>query len=844
MKYLALFLLSFLSFCSQAQSQFIAKFGEAIGAECTNHSCNDIQSNSLSQHVVTGNTGVYNFSIPAPDLDPSPTGVFTVASSSQDFYIASYDGDGNFLNAFSVGGSGTDACNSIAIDASNNILACGRFQGTVDFDPSSATTTMVSVGGDDIFIAKYSAAGSLIWVRTFGSTGNDDASKVIVDTQGNVYVSGIFTGTMDVDPGTAVSNLISQGANDAWFAKFTASGNLLRAKSFGGTGNETCSKIAVKGNTLLLLGLFSNTVDFDPSPATQTLTNVGTGADVYFSNFDTTSFSFGWVKQLAGSITTTPGDLHIDNSNNIIITGYANGNSATTMDMDPGSGVSSFTVSGAAAYGYLAKYDNSGNLFWAGAISSTNANSGEIFTAFISAWTDNTGAIYTVGRYNGTTDFDFSSSTYTFSAPSGASSTFYAKYSPAGVVLDIKKLTSNYSYVKAAHQDAQGSLLIAGSKSGGINIDPTGQNPYNLIHYSICSNNFVGYYAKYNSCVTPTLTALSPLNTTVCAGSPVTLSVTGVLNGAANWSWRSGSCGGSVLGQGSSITVTPAANTNYFVKGYGGCAGKGMVCTSVSVATRPQPNMSYTLSQYNNFSASVCPNTTFTLGATGAVTYTWSNGTVSNTAVYVVPGPSTISVVGTGTNGCERILSIPVNTKPIATLSISPIISIDQASICPGYSFQLVASGSDSNNYNWYSSVANGSVLAPSYNQSNTLTITNIEATSVFTVTSLNLNYCYSQTSFTVNVLPCVGLTEFQNNLNLRVYPNPFSNRLFVELNAPAIQENSVLVYTAFGQLVEIKCQLKGSVLNLDFQPDLSPGMYYVQVKTQDGNKLFKVLKD
>ncbi|HRE37479.1 MAG TPA: choice-of-anchor J domain-containing protein [Chitinophagaceae bacterium] len=66
---------------------------------------------------------------------------------------------------------------------------------------------------------------------------------------------------------------------------------------------------------------------------------------------------------------------------------------------------------------------------------------------------------------------------------------------------------------------------------------------------------------------------ISPLPASVCAGSSVTLSVIGGnLNGAANWKWYTGSCGGTLVGTGSSITVSPAATTTYYVRGEDGCA--------------------------------------------------------------------------------------------------------------------------------------------------------------------------------------------------------------------------------------------------------------------------------
>lgn len=79
-------------------------------------------------------------------------------------------------------------------------------------------------------------------------------------------------------------------------------------------------------------------------------------------------------------------------------------------------------------------------------------------------------------------------------------------------------------------------------------------------------------------------------NTNVCAGGSTTLSVTGgSLNTATEWKWYAGSCGGTAIGTGTSLSVSPTANTTYFVRGEGGCAPNGP-CASISVTVTPTPN--------------------------------------------------------------------------------------------------------------------------------------------------------------------------------------------------------------------------------------------------------------
>jgi len=69
-----------------------------------------------------------------------------------------------------------------------------------------------------------------------------------------------------------------------------------------------------------------------------------------------------------------------------------------------------------------------------------------------------------------------------------------------------------------------------------------------------------------------------------CAGQPITLNVVGgSLNGAASWRWYTASCGGTLVGTGNSITVTPGATTTYYVRGEGGCAPAAGPCATKTV---------------------------------------------------------------------------------------------------------------------------------------------------------------------------------------------------------------------------------------------------------------------
>ena len=78
----------------------------------------------------------------------------------------------------------------------------------------------------------------------------------------------------------------------------------------------------------------------------------------------------------------------------------------------------------------------------------------------------------------------------------------------------------------------------------------------------------------------PTLSS----NVDMCANDSVTLSVvSGNLNDSQNWVWHVGSCTGTIVGTGSTVTVSPIISTTYYVQGEGGCPGSGCGTTTVNV---------------------------------------------------------------------------------------------------------------------------------------------------------------------------------------------------------------------------------------------------------------------
>ena len=134
----------------------------------------------------------------------------------------------------------------IAVSAEAEILICGLYSGTVDFDPGGGVVQQTSEGSFcDAHLTKLDSEGRLMWVRTWGGTTTTEAVAMALDADQNVYVTGYYDGTTDFDPGAGRSSYHSNGLQDCFISKLTAHGDYLWTRTWGGELGDYCSDVAV-----------------------------------------------------------------------------------------------------------------------------------------------------------------------------------------------------------------------------------------------------------------------------------------------------------------------------------------------------------------------------------------------------------------------------------------------------------------------------------------------------------------------------------------------------------------------------------------------------------------------
>ena len=234
----------------------------------------------------TGNVYTTGYFFGTVDFDPgSGTTNLTSVGGSIDIFVSKLNSSGNYVWAKTMGGTNQDRGYAIAVDSTGDVYTSGEFQDTADFDPGAGATNLTSAGQEDIFVSKLDSSGNFVWAKGMGGTNNDRAQAMELDSAGNIYTSGFFSGTVDFDPGTGTANRTSAGGSaDIFVSKLNSSGNYVWAKSMGGTDTDGGYAIALdSAGNVYTSGYFQGTADFDPGTGTANLTSAGGSVDIFVS---------------------------------------------------------------------------------------------------------------------------------------------------------------------------------------------------------------------------------------------------------------------------------------------------------------------------------------------------------------------------------------------------------------------------------------------------------------------------------------------------------------------------------------------------------------------------------
>lgn len=224
------------------------------------------------------------------DFDPNATTDYHPSNGFDDIFLTKLDTSGNKLWAKQIGGVSSDYGSSVISDSFGNVYLSAQFRDTVDMDPGPGVSKLFSAGLNDVAIIKFDSTGNFKWARRIGGTQNDVSESVAVDAAGNVFTTGTFFGTADFNPGTGVYNLTTKGLNDLFLSKLDSAGNFISAINIGGTqANVVPYSMVIKNSDIIITGIFTSFIDFNPGPATNNRISFG-DYDVFVLKLGQTAF--------------------------------------------------------------------------------------------------------------------------------------------------------------------------------------------------------------------------------------------------------------------------------------------------------------------------------------------------------------------------------------------------------------------------------------------------------------------------------------------------------------------------------------------------------------------------
>jgi hypothetical protein len=287
-----------------------------------------------------------------------------------------------------------------------------------------------------------------------------------------------------------------------------------------------------------------------------------------------------------------------------------------------------------------------------------------------------------------------------------------------------------------------------------------------------------------------------------CPGSTLNL----MASGANTYSWSNGALT-------SGIAVSPSVNTTYSVTGtsIAGCTGTAAV--NVSVATAPTVMVSG-----NN---TLCAGQSTTLTASGANSYFWNNGSFSST-IAVSPSVSVnYTATGTSNNGCSSAGTIAVIVNALPTVSVA-----GGGTLCSGQSATLTASGAST--YTWDGgSNSNAIIVTPTAN-------------TTYSVAGTSAQGCSGNaTSVSITVVICTALREAVSFSEIKIFPNPNSGEFTVEAGPEA---EKIELSDLSGRIVLI-ADLNPGTTKINMR-DLSSGLYFAKIKSQNGQAVIRLIKN
>lgn len=256
------------------------------------------------------------------------------------------------------------------------------------------------------------------WAGRVGGAQRDVPYGIAVDSAGSLLVVGTFQDSADFDPGPATRILTSQGSYDAFAMKLDSRGGFVWARSLGSSGLEGARSVAIDGDGNAWI-VGHFEGTVDFDPGPGVFPLTASARDAFIWKLSPAG-DLVWAGRVGGASTDEAQVVALGGFGAVFVVG----NFVQTADFDPGSGVVQMTSAGNEDV-FVLKLDSDGRFIWARRI---GGPSEDLPYGLVVAGSDR---VWTVGMFRGTADFDPGSGTFELTA-SGLYDGFVSELDVAG----------------------------------------------------------------------------------------------------------------------------------------------------------------------------------------------------------------------------------------------------------------------------------------------------------------------------------------------------------------------------------------------------------------------------
>ena len=328
----------------------------------------------------------------APNGDTYITGWFTdsakfgnntiFSSGSYDMFVARYNSTGSLLWVRSGGGISDDYGNRVSLTRNGGVLVSGSFRDTVNI----SGTQLISNGNRDVLLCQYDSIGQLTWAQAAGGAGEDRGYGVSQYTNGEIYVTGLFTGI------STFGNIKLTGTAlvSTYVAKLSEQGAFIWVKPGGGGANDFARGLGLKldneGN-VIGTGFFSGTLNMNG----KSLSSKGGqyDFDAYIIKINSNG-NTAWLRGLGGDGLDQGTAVNVSKTGELYVCGFFGETQTFANKAVNSKGLSDV---------FVVKVDTGGNVLWL----AEGGGAGSDYLYGIACGIN--GSIIVTGAYNGSGTF-------------------------------------------------------------------------------------------------------------------------------------------------------------------------------------------------------------------------------------------------------------------------------------------------------------------------------------------------------------------------------------------------------------------------------------------------------